>query len=514
MKRYSRTIDLWAGLVLLIAQYILQLALCVTIVPIYNVLDNLRRRSRSWSWRRGKSSEPEVIVIDQVERDEGGQTESTPILDLSSTNNDRPTPTTPPKDPEPPLMSRKKPRKSVLDNVIEFSLGSPKTLRQAVHQAKALYDAPRPSGLRQEVDLVLPRNIGKGDSGTRRPSGIRLDPKGKAPSKVIPAPGPVRSKITGKPPVEAASRLVERQGETEVTRSRQPVQDVGIVASQTNGRNPRTLRSKAPEAIVRGTKGSSKDPIVLDDRGTEGIESSVITSRMSKTTEAAFLARLGSGLGHIAPGNPSNPLSLEDVEEETLRGMSREGEDVGQPVASSSTRTVPDLENDDMHIEQADLGSTEEKVTPQKRKATENPVDKRTVKTRKVDEGVRPAPGTRVARVKTAVQGSNPVEPGPSHIRVRKAAEKVSTGSTTTAKPAPKTRAKTIRSQNDERPRTRSARRKEEAVAPSRSASPALEPLPVPPTEPIRPKRVSGSAGIGTKRVARDLGPPRRPDNR
>ena len=515
MKKYSRTIDLWTGLFLLIAQYILQLALCVTVVPIYNVLDSLRRRFRNW--RSGKSSEPEVVVIEQVEGDVEGQAESRITTDLSLTNNDRSSPTTPPKDPKQPLMPRKKPRKSVIDNVIEFSLGSPKTLRQAVHQAKALYDAPRPSGLRQEVGSVLPRKIGKGISETRRPPGIGLDRKGKAPSKSVPAPEPARLKVTGKPPVGPASRQLERSGETGVTRSRQAIRDIGIVASQTNGRNPRASRSKAPEGVGRGIKGSSQDPIILDEDNTEGLGGNVIRSRMSRTTEAAFLARLGGGLGPIASEGQgrSNPLSLEDVEEETLRGVSRGGENVEQPVASSSAQTDPDLENDDMHIEQADLEVIGERLTPRKRKATENSVvDKRSVKTRKVDESVGPAPGTRAGRIKTAVQGSTPVEPGPSRIRARKAIENVSTGPTTTAKPAPKTRVETRRPQNVERPRTRSARRKEEAIVPSRSASPALELLPVPLPEPVRPKRTSGSAGIGTKRAARDLGQPRRPDNR
>jgi len=455
-----------------------------------------------------------VIEINQVDAGGGGQFESTPTADPPSTNNGRPTPTTPPMDSEQLLLPRKKPRKSVLDNVIEFSLGSPKTLRQAVHQAKALYD--KHSRLRQEVSSDLPRRTGKGVDETRPSTGTRLESKGKAPSKIVPAPEPVRSKITSKPPMEPALRQARRRGETGATRSRQPVRDMDDVASQTNGRNPRTIRSKAPETTIRGIKGSSQDPIVLDDRRAEEvIGSGMITSRMSKTTEAAFLARLGSGLGAVTHGGPSNALSVDDFDDENPRGLSREEESVGQPVTSTSASVAPDLEGEDMHIAPATSGSAKEKLTPRKRKATENPVDKRTVKTRKVDESVRPAAGNRVMRVKAAVQGSNPVEPGPSRIRVRKAAENVSTGPSTTEKPAPKMRVKAIRSQNDERPRTRSARRKAEtAVDLSRSASPALEQLPVPLPEPARPKRANGSAGIGTKRLARDLGQPRRPDNR
>jgi hypothetical protein len=417
---------------------------------------------------------------------------------------------------------RKKPRKSVLDNVLEFSLGTPRTLRQTVYQARALYGAPEvtpttrteQAGCRSKDQSKSLKNKKRSKDGPNEAVNRPTDPTPIATARAVSGGVPLNKKT------QTMSRSIEVDSNV-----------AGVHAASVTRQNPavpptRAVRAATLDPLATGiptlpSKSSLKaagpsrpvDPLVSKNTKVRTGSAPPIRSTAGKTSEEAFWARLGPSLNRS--GGPSAPIETINELAEEMEGLENTGSS-NQAIRSVSVVGGRDESTavEDNTDPTGDIIMMGRETTSRKRKQVDTGVEARVPKVRRIERPAESMNDTRQARAaplrkkrvdstqSTSTPTVNALKGPAGTTRERK------TTVTTTAIPAVRPSESRKQGPVPEGRTLRSARRKqpvegEEVPTPS-----------VPEPRLNRPEARTVTARAPAKRATRNLGRPQRPERR
>lgn len=408
---------------------------------------------------------------------------------------------------------RKKPRKSVLDNVLEFSLGTPRTLRQTMYQARALYGVPEvtPTTRTEQAGCRS-----KDQSKSLKSKKCSKDGPNEADNRPTdPPPITTARAVSGGVPLNKKTQTMSRSIKVDSNVA-------GVHAASVTRQNPavpptRAVRSATLDPLATGiptlpsksklkAAGPSRpvDPLVSKNTRMRTGSAPPTRSTAGKTSAEAFWARLGPSLNRS--GGPSDPIETVNELAEEMEGLENTGSS-NQAIRSVSVVGGRDESTEDNTDPTGDIIMMGRKTTPRKRKQVDTGVEARVPKVRRIERPAESMNDTRQARAaplrkkrvdstqSTSTPTVNALKGPVGTTRERK------TTVTTTAIPA-------VQSSVPEGRTLRSARRKqpvegEDVPTPS-----------VPEPRLNRPEARTVTARAPAKRATRNLGQPQRPERR
>lgn len=444
----------------------------------------------------------------------------------------RPSPPPPPggfgitssKAPSTPLKSRKTPRKSVIENVLEFSLGTPRTLRQTVHQAKALYEGPKekagkksregPSRLRLQAEQagVKTKDARAGTSKeTAAQRRVATATSVLDNARAVPVQRSISVEPSRQTKTQTVSRSVPAERDPPRPRMAQATKQLLTAAAV----SIRAARPTVPNPLAVGIPTLPSKSSLKAAGPSQSLES--LPRQNVRTTTVPPLRSAVAGPSHpIIRAQPvTRVVEVIDEDPEDMQGV--EYTNSAEPVAQAVSAVGGSRLQNGNGINTVSAKDTIEisgKSTPRKRKEVDTAVEVTRPKARKV---VRPSGslGDTKPAPRAAPRAKRSVDSSVAQTTTATKPKKTAVAAKPTAPRSANVFIVENRTQEDAPPegRTlRSARRKApvEPDVTQRSPDPAPDPEP----EIRRPKPRAVPAQQPVKRATRNLGRPQRPEHR